>query len=291
MARAALKGRILPDANCEHCGTPAGEQDLFCRNCGQALHAGQTAQPESPAAQARRPGRGFCLFAAAGLVFFILILAVGLMIFIASQPGGLSTLAVELVGTQTPYPTQYPLLTRTPYRTQTAYRLSTLFRTPTLYHTPTVYTTQLPYPTTGPIRGRPKETPYRVVLPPSSLTGGCRIKVINQADVDSVVLVINAENENLISSVYVRAGESYNRTGYSTGTFYVYVAEGLDWDYFSERFTTNAVYYRFEELFEFISCSRFYGSYQYLDLILHVREKTGEAVNFVPEDFFPNLTR
>jgi len=290
----------MPEIYCRICGTIAQPTDLFCRRCGSSLgsttiaeEGTQNAKPKpgkegSVGNEVRSslksigPKRTTCLVAAAGgLLFLTLAFVVIYFIALAIQPGGRPALAIELVGTSTPYPT------RTPYRTGTPYR------------TPTPYPTVVPYPTTGalapvaPAIGA-SEQPFVPLLP--HVSGGCLLIIKNQnTDVDSVILLSNVDTNAIAAAVYVRASDSFSEWGIPTGTYYTYIAVGQDWDAIAGRFKNNADYFRFKDSVVFDTCpsSRYsiaYPEFQYYEVTLNISEGSGSDTIYVPPDSFPSYS-
>lgn len=290
----------MPEILCPKCGEAGSETDLFCRNCGASLSPSTKSvselQPlatvesatggEEASAKPRRSWRGCWVFGAASLVGFMLILGAAALIFLASQPGGLAAVRVELIGNPTPYPT------RTPYPTPTIYRTASPYRTQTTYPTATTYPTQAPYPTTGAIRA-PRPTGIAIYVPPISMPslGGCRANIRNQNSVqDAVVILTNSEATPTTYSAYVRAGEFYTVSGITAGTYNTFVTIGENWDAVNSRFTQGVYYFRFEEATTFTTCSSSsFGSYQYLDITLRLTEGPGSSTISVAPDNFPKL--
>ena len=284
----------MPEIYCTKCGEAARSTDLFCRSCGAPLNSAAEggaagAQPEpsadqpagevNPPARPRRSWRSCCLFSATALVFFTLALGAVALFYLASQPGGLSAVKIEVVGSATPYPTRTPYRTASPYRTQIAYPSATAYPTPA------------PYPTTGPIRG-PSPTGHFYVPLPYSLSAGCRINVKNQnTELDAVVIISSVDKGTTVKSLYVRARDSYSASGISTGKYYTFVTIGQNWDSVNSRFSQSAGYFRFEDPVVFTTCSSSltFGSYQHLDITLNYKEGTGSDTLSVPPDSFPQL--
>jgi hypothetical protein len=213
------------------------------------------------------------------LVLVVALLAVFILLRLI-QPGDLPAVAVEVIGTSTPYPT------RPPYRTATPYN-----------QTPTPYPTRDFYPTTGALAAplptatspgsyaMPDIHPYR-----SFLDSSCELTINNQfEDLDSVVLLVEADTDLIVASAYVRARDSYSTSGLGTGTFYTYVALGQDWDSVTRLFTDNASYYRFTDPVSFTTCSYAwspYSGYQYLTVTLNTTESSGlDITNLLPSEF------
>lgn len=281
----------MSDHVCPKCGAGASPEDQFCRECGAALDGaeqspveGQTASQASqndywssqPAAPKRTARRGCCLLSAAAAVFFLFSLCAALLIFFASQPGGLAAVKIEVPGPATLYPTH------TPYRTATPYRTSTI------YPTSTTYPTRAPYPTTGPLQ-RPSPTGF------ASLSyiglGGCKVNVNNQnMEQDAVVLLSSVDKGLIVISMYVRAGEAFSGSSIPTGSYTIFVTLGKNWDSFTGKFNQNVYYFRFEEPTVFTTCtSGLYGSYQYVDITLSLKEGPGSNTISVAPDSFPKL--
>jgi hypothetical protein len=270
--------------------------DLYCRKCGASLSSNAVteertldAKPEtgrggldgrtgvsSPASPRSRLTT--CAILVGCFLLLTIALAVIYFILLANQPGGRSAIAIELVGTSTPYPTRKPYSTALPYKT------------------PTPYPTVIPYPTTGAlatVAPTVSETePLFVFTIPSFNFGGCRLDVKNQyTDLDSVVVLANVDTNASVAAVYVRARDSFSSSGIPTGTYYTYVAMGQDWEPITGRFIHNAAYLRFKEPVTFDTCSSgFFGSYQYLEITLHITEGSGSDTINVQPDNFPRLS-
>lgn len=209
----------------------------------------------------------------------LLILALGMLYFIsqANQPSGMLPVAIELVGTSTPYPTHTPYFTATPYYTATPYETPTPFKTPTPLMTPTAYPTVVPYPTTGAFRG---PLLYRF--------GACELKVENNyLDRDAVIILANVDTNAIATAVYVRARDSLTHRWVELGTYYTYVELGQDWDNVSSRFKNNAETRRFEEPATFGRCDT--SIYDSLKVILNISSGSGKSTILVPANSFPRI--
>jgi hypothetical protein len=267
----------MPDIHCRKCGTIARPTDLYCRRCGAPLapriDAEDVAQDTKAEKGRQRPdARGLkssqvahsprhtgCLVTAATVLSITLVVVVILIIALRNQSGGSLPVAIRLVGTSTPYPTN------TPYFTATAYRR------------PTSYPQATPYQTTGILWQK-----YKV---------GCKLIIKNQnTSQDSVVILTDTKTSNPIAAVYVRANDSFTFTGFPAGTYFTYIAIGLDWDNSTSRFDHYADYTRFEEPDTFDACpSLNYGSYQYLEITLNLTEGEGSDTVYVQPDSFPSI--
>ena len=238
----------MPELFCPSCGEAANSTDLFCRACGAPINsaagdgaagtqpeptADQSAGDVNPPARPRRAWSSCCLFSAAALVFFTLALGAVALFYLASQPGGLSAVKIEVVGSATPYPTRTPYRTASPYRTQAA------------YPTATPFPTRAPYPTTGP---HPGAAPNRPILhSPSHHRGDWRLQDQREnqnTELDAVVIISSVDKGTTVKSLYVRARDAYSASGISTGTYYTFVMIGQNWDSVNSRFSQSAGYFR-----------------------------------------------
>ena len=87
-----------------------------------------------------------------------------------------------------------------------------------------------------------------------------KLRIKNKSNLDLVVaLTLADEPQEALRVVYVRAGEMYMTTGIKGGVYRCYFAFGEDWDGDSKRFTRNAYYYRFKDLFKFTRQRRKYS--------------------------------
>jgi hypothetical protein len=282
----------MPDNYCSQCGTNIRPTDLFCRNCGFALDSTTVAAQQTPSAKLERSsdglaGRGVipppksslsiftaCLVAAS-LVFLTLTLAVVAVLFLVNQmvvqPGGRPAIAIEQIGTSTPYPTRAPYRTDIPYKTATP------------------YPTAASYPTTGPFSTATPGQPFQIV--PPIFFYGCQLRIKNQnPDLDSVVILSNVDTNAIMAAMYVRANDSFNKSGISSGSYYAYVALGLDWDNTTGRFKNNAFYFRFEEPASLNMCPTLYGSYDFYEIILNSADETGSNTIYVQPGSFPSIS-
>jgi hypothetical protein len=209
------------------------------------------------------------------------VLAAVFLYAMAIKPAGSALVAVEGIGSATPYPTSTPYRTATPYRTSTPYAPG------------------IPYPTTGPLStpqptraassGTVWEQPVRVApgVGPFSSTG-CHLDIKNQnLNLDALVILAVSETSEIEKAIYVRANDSFSGSGIGTGTYYTYVALGLNWDALSGTFLYDAGRFRFKDAVVFDTCAGgMYGSYQYLEVTLNVGTGAGsESVGVSPEDF------
>ena len=276
----------MPGTYCGKCGTLAQPTDRFCRICGAVLDSvpvavvpPQNASAEPGGASPKAPlSQGMACLIAVGLVFLSLTLVVVFFVFLINQPNGSPLVAVEIIGTATPYPTQRPYQTARPYPTSTPYPLP------------------VPYPTTGNLAKLAPETgasrqPFAPSVPFSS-SSGCELRIKNQnTGLDAVILLAEVDTNAVTTAVYVRASDAFTKSGISTGTYYIYVALGQDWDNLTGRFNTNAFYFRFKEPNIFNICSAgSNGSYQYVEITLNASEGTGSETVTVQPDGFPSIS-
>jgi hypothetical protein len=267
----------MPEIYCGKCGTLALPTDLYCRKCSAPLSVEAGVEKSPPLASAASPGsrRIGCLLAAAGLGVMALALTVIVIIALTGRPGGRP--AIEIVGTQTPYPTKAP------------------YRTPLPYKTSTPYPTAAFYPTTGPV-STPTATPstqhhYVPVLPFPDFLGGCELRIKNQnTNLDSILILSTVDTRAIAAAVYVRANDAFTYGDIEVGTYYIFVALGLDWDETAGRFSSYPSYFRFKDANTFSSCTHgYYGGYQYLDITLNYTEGSGSDTLAVLPDSFPDL--
>jgi hypothetical protein len=263
----------MPDRYCRKCGSLAQPADLYCRVCGSSLEAATSGKP-------RRPWRTTCLVVAAGMVVLVVALLAVFILLRLIQPGGIPAVSVEIIGTTTPYPTRPSYRTATPYnQTPTAYP------TRDFYPTTGALATPLPTATSPGTYAMPEIQPYR-----SFFDSSCELTINNQFnDLDSVVMLVEADTDLIVTSAYVRARDSYSTSGLTTGTYYTYVALGQDWDSVTRLFTDNASYYRFTAPVVFTTCSfnwSPYSGYQYLTVTLNTTEGAGlDITNLLPSEF------
>jgi hypothetical protein len=275
------------ELHCGKCGTSAQPTDRFCRICGSLLES--TTVPKERTRNATLDDKNVdtlklqisnstaCLIAA-GFLISTVILVIILFISLANLSGGSHAIAIESIGTSTPYPTRKPYTTAAPY------------------NTPTPYPTAVPYPTTGALTMPTKDIsdqPFVYVIPSF---GGCRLRVKNQnIDLDSVVILSDVETNAIEVAVYVRANDSISESGISTGTYHTYVATGQDWDVITSRFINYADYFRFKDPVVFDTCPSFgygfsYGSYQYFEVTLNITEGQGADIIIVAPESFPGYS-
>jgi hypothetical protein len=279
----------MPDTYCRKCGTLAQPGELFCRACGFSLDSPPIAIEATGIVKPENVQQGLAggklkrltpttwLIIAVGVLLFALAYVVGLDISQASQLMGKPVIAIEIVGTSTPYPTRAAYRTATPYNEN-----STPYPTHAYYPTTGDLATAIP---TQPSTGLHVITPYRF----RSFTDSCRLIVNDQYDdLDSIVILVDKSTNLIMTSVYVRARDSFSTSGIPTGTYDVYVALGQGWDAATRLFTNNASYYRFQEPTTFDTCNSIalYSGYQYLTITLNTKEGAGsDIVNLLPGGF------
>jgi hypothetical protein len=285
----------MPDIYCRKCGTLANPTDLFCRICGTALGTGTVhdSPPSSASAEVRQPDPskppvrrawGTACGVVAGIVLLAVILLAGLgFILSRRQPGGSPAISVEIVGPQTPYPTQPP------------YATATRYPAPSAYPTSSPYPTTIPYPTTGPLTSSgAAQYPWVSSLGNRSFTNGwCELNVKNQnIYLDSIVILADVDTNAIVKTVYVRANDSLlNESGISTGTYYIYVTMGMDWDGLSGGFMIDPVLIRFKDTVVFSACKNLsFGDQENITITLNVSEGTGSDTIYVPPENFPRLS-
>ncbi len=89
------------------------------------------------------------------------------------------------------------------------------------------------------------------------LEGRAALEVQNQLDVDAVVvLALASEPESPLLAFYVQSQDRHKFKGVKGGFYVLYLAVGEGWGEDSQKFLTEAAYYRFKGELEFISRRR-----------------------------------
>jgi len=202
-------------------------------------------------------------------LFFTLVLVMIFIISLVSQTGGRSVIAIEQIGTSTPYPTRAPYRTDLPYTTATS------------------YPTAIPYPTTGAMSTAAPGQPFQWAL---DFKRDCQIRVKNQStDLDSVVILSTIDTNVIVAAMFVRANDSFEKWGIPAGSYYTYVALGLDWDNMTGRFKNNASYFRFEEPTTFNTCLAGHGDYDFSEITLLPAEESAPGIIYLQPESFPGI--
>lgn len=294
----------MPEIYCRKCGTLAQPTDLYCRICGSPLDSKTVAEEGTQDTKPEQGRKGLVgsgvrsslespksrrtawTLAVVGLLLLTFAWVMGYFIVHAYQPGGKPAIAIELVGTSTPYPTRRP------------------YPTAGFYETSTPYPTAVPYPTTGALATTtPTPPPTQsegLFIRPSSPSiplyfGGCSLTIKNQfTNLDSVVILADADTDTIEKAAYVRANDTFFTSGIAAGTYDMYVALGLDWDSATSRFMNNPSYFRFKDPAVFTTCPMFRslygGGWQYLTITLNTAESSGADISDLSPYDFPRLS-
>lgn len=117
------------------------------------------------------------------------------------------------------------------------------------------------------------------------LAGGHgKLNVENELDLDAVVVLSSPkEPEVALLAVYVQSDDSYTARPIKRGTYVVYVALGEDWDEDSQKFLSNATYYRARGEYEWEETKRKRTIWNFL---FEPDYLPGEPIS---EDEFPSL--
>lgn len=97
--------------------------------------------------------------------------------------------------------------------------------------------------------------PLTGIVKPNTREGGYgELSVSNGTPSDGIVIL--TLDDQPVTAVYIRSGESYTMKGIRDGIYYLYFSTGSEWD--GERFTLYPSYKRFEDAFEFTTTSTAY---------------------------------
>lgn len=125
--------------------------------------------------------------------------------------------------------------------------------------------------------------PLTGVIKPNARGGGLgELEVENGTPADGVVIL--TVNDDPVTAAFVRGGESVNLVGIRDGVYTLFFTTGSDWD--GDRFTLDARYQRFEDLFEFTTSATAYTTWS---VTLHGVVGGTASTEGVDQDEFPNL--
>jgi hypothetical protein len=79
--------------------------------------------------------------------------------------------------------------------------------------------------------------------------GGGKLEIENSAPYDAVVMLVNKADPHY--SCFIHRYSSYSLEEIPDGEYSIYFSLGNDWDLVDLRFTTNVVFYKFEDIFKF----------------------------------------
>ncbi len=301
----------MPEIYCRKCGAIVKPTDTLCRRCGSSLGSTTISEGDTRGTNPEQVGGepvgvevGPTLksprskLTARDLIFLTIALLGIVIILMANQQGGRPAIAIEFVGTSTTYPTH------TPYFTATTYEITTPYPTVAFYPTTGAIATRVPpTPTTCvtatlvPGKLLPLAPDFCLSLPlypPNPIlnsNSSCELLVTNQnTDLDSVVILSDVDTNAIMAAVYVRASDSFRKSGISIGTYYTYIAIGQDWDTITSRFKNNAIYLRYKESNTLSACSGgMYSSDQQLEITLTASIGSGSDTINVSPDNFPSI--
>lgn len=114
--------------------------------------------------------------------------------------------------------------------------------------------------------------------------GEGELKIENELDLDVVVVLSSPEEPEIaLLAVYVQSHDSHKVRAIKRGTYVVYIAMGEDWDKDSQKFLSEATYYRYPGEYEWEETSR---KYQRWYFTFEPGYTLGQPVG---EDEFPSL--
>lgn len=121
-------------------------------------------------------------------------------------------------------------------------------------------------------------------------TGGLGELSITDADPMDAVAVLLGQNNQLIASVYIRSGESYDLKGIDDGMFYLYYKLGQNWSSSTMHFSDNESFYSWGAPLSFSSSPSQYGiDYTSRSVALNEEDKGSAWITPISGSAFPSV--
>jgi len=115
------------------------------------------------------------------------------------------------------------------------------------------------------------------------------LSITDAAPMDAVAVLVSQDNE-LIASVYVRSGESYDLKGLDEGMYYLYYRLGRSWSSSALRFSENESFYRWGAPLSFAVIPSQEGiEYTSRSVVLNEDGKGSAWITPISERSFPRI--